>query len=71
MLVPLPGLLPSSLARQLVPPVSVHPPIKISDVGHEARAHDEVFVSAGRGSVIEVVEAEGVVLEQCTVSPRS
>lgn len=64
MLVPLRGLLPSSLARQLVPPVSVHPAIKVSDVGDKACAHDEVFVSASRGPVIEVVKAEGVALEK-------
>lgn len=55
---PLRGLLPPTLTRELIPPVTVHPAIKISDVVDETGAHDEVVVAAARGPVVEVVEAE-------------
>lgn len=62
--VPLGGLLPPTLARQLVPPVSVHPSIEVSNIGHESCAHNEILVMAGRLPIVEVVEAKRVTLEK-------
>lgn len=62
--VPLGGLLPPTLARQLVPPVSVHPSIEVGNIGHESCAHNEILVMAGRLPIVEVVKAKRVTLEK-------